>query len=331
MRLATLANGQRDGELVVVDRGATRCVPVPHIAPTLQRAMDGWRQVRAELEAVASALERAEGPSRPFDVAHALAPLPRAYQWIDASGYLSHIERVRKARGAAMPPNMREEPLIYQGMSDHNLAWNAPLLAGEGWGADFEAEIAVIVDDVPQGTTREEAPSHIALALLVNDISLRKLVPPELAKGFGFFVSKPASAYAPIAVSLDEFAGAWSGGSLQLEIEVRLNGALIGRLRTGGADQHFSFADIIEYAARTRPLGAGTIIGAGTVSNADASRGAACLAEWKILQQGTSVPEADRWLEPGDRVHIDATDASGASVFGVIAQAVAAPTSSHTR
>ena len=322
MRLATIANEERDGELVVVNRDNTRCAPVTTIAPTLQRALDRWVQLRPALEAAARALDLGEGPSWPFDVTRALAPLPRAYQWIDASGYLSHILRVRKARGAPMPPHMNEEPLIYQGLSDPNHAWNAPLFTKNGWGADFEAEIAVVVDDVPQGIAKEKASSHIALALLVNDVSLRKLVAPELAKGFGFFVSKPASAYAPIAVSLDEFGDAWNGATLQLEVEVRMNGELIGRLRTGGAEQHFSFADIIEYAARTRPLGAGTIIGAGTVSNADASRGAACLAEWRVMEQGSAALKADRWLDVGDTVRINAIDSIGASPFGAIDQTV---------
>lgn len=326
MKFASLNNGSRDGELVVVRRDLSVCIPVPEIAETLQKAIDRWAHVEAALRAVAIALETVDCPGvRPFLSEQAMAPLPRAFQWMDASGYLSHIERVRKARGASLPPGIKDEPIIYQGLSDQNLAWNAPLLARPGWGADFEAELAVIVSDVPQNTSRADAGRYIRLVALVNDISLRELIPNELAKGFGFFHSKPASAYAPVVVTPDEFGVAWDGHKLSLELEAHLNGECVGRLRTGGTEQHFGFPAIIEYAARTRAIGAGAIVGAGTVSNADEKRGAACIAEIRILEQLEGGSPRTPWLKAGDTVRITALDAEGNSPFGVIEQTVAEP------
>ncbi len=323
MRLATLDDGTRDGQLVLVDRAHARCLAVPGIAPSLQRALDDWESVRPLLEEASGALDRGKAAqARPFDAALARAPLPRAYQWIDASGYLSHIERVRRARGAAMPPGFREEPVIYQGLSDRNLAWCEPLPARDGWGADFEGELAVIVGDVPQGVTPAQAAAHIRLLVLLNDISLRELIPGELAKGFGFFQSKPASAYAPLALTPDEFGAAWDGRVLSAEMRVQLNGRRVGQLRTGGAEQHFSFPEIIAYACRTRSLAAGTIVGAGTVANADESRGAACLAEVRVLEQLNEGQPRTPWLRAGDRLRISVADAHGAEPFGAIEQAV---------
>jgi fumarylacetoacetate (FAA) hydrolase len=326
LKLATLANGTRDGELVVVSRDQKSCAAAPAVARTLQDAVDHWSRIEPQLRAVSQSLESGTAAgAQPFDATRALAPLPRAYQWMDASGYLTHIERVRKARGAALPPGLKDEPIIYQGLSDRNLAWNAPLQAGPGWGADFEAELAVIVDDVPQGVARAEAGRHILLVVLLNDISLRELIPGELAKGFGFFQSKPASAFAPIAVTPDEFGLAWDGHSLALDLDVQRNGKTVGRLRTGGTEQHFGFPAIIEYAARTRAIGAGSIVGAGTVSNADCQRGAACIAELRILEQLSGSEGRTPWLEPGDTVQICAHDAQGQTPFGVIRQPVTAP------
>ena len=326
MKLASLNNASRDGELVVVSRDLSLCIAVPDIAQTLQQAIDRWTQVEAALRAVATALENGDCPgARPFVTEQALAPLPRAFQWMDASGYLSHIERVRKARGAALPPGLQDEPIIYQGLSDQNLAWNAPLPAQPGWGADFEAELAVIVSDVPQGTLRAEAGRYIRLITLVNDISLRELIPNELAKGFGFFHSKPASAYAPVVVTPDEFGVAWDGNTLSLGLEAHLNGECVGRLRTGGTEQHFGFPAIIEYAARTRSIGAGAIVGAGTVSNAEEKRGAACIVEIRILEQLQGGARRTPWLKAGDTVRICALDAAGQTPFGVIEQTVAPP------
>ncbi len=325
MKLATFDNGTRDGQLVLVSRDQARCAPVPGIAATMQGALDRWDEIEPRLREAADALERgALARAEPFDAARALAPLPRAYQWMDASGYLTHIERVRRARGVDLPPGIRDEPIIYQGLSDPNLSWRSALLARPGWGADFEGELAAIVDDVPLGVRREQAGRHIKLLTLLNDVSLRQLIPAELAKGFGFFQSKPASAFAPIAVTPDEFAAAWDGGSVSLEMIVELNGRRLGCLRTGGDEQHFDFPSIIAHAARTRPIGAGSIVGAGTVANRDEARGAACLAEIRILEQLRDGAPSTPWLQPGDRLRITAVDADGAMPFGAIEQVVQA-------
>ncbi|MET0311037.1 MAG: fumarylacetoacetate hydrolase family protein [Burkholderiaceae bacterium] len=321
MRFATLDNGTRDGQLVAVSQDGLRCAPVPGIA-TLQAALDDWAANLPVLGDTAAALEKGEGEA--FDASRALAPLPRAYQWMDASGYLSHLERVRRARGASLPPGIREEPIIYQGLSDRNLAWNAPLPAAPGWGADFEGELAVIVDDVPQGVDAQDAGKYIRLVVLLNDVSLRELIPGELAKGFGFFVSKPASAFAPVAVTPDELGPGWNGRALAARMEVDLNGIRLGTLRTGGAEQHFDFPAIIAYAARTRAIGAGSIVGAGTVSNADEGAGVACLAEKRVLEQIHHGKPSTPWLVPGDRLKIRVLLDDGRAPFGAIEQEVAA-------
>lgn len=323
MKIATLDNGTRDGRLVLVDRKQERCAPVPDIATSLQQALDDWDRLAPRLRLAAQLLEDGKlAGEMPFDAARALAPLPRAYQWMDASGYISHIERVRKARGAQLPPGIRDEPIIYQGLSDMNLSWNAPLATARGWGADFEAELAVLIDDVPQGSTADTAAQHIKLVVLLNDISLRDLIPTELAKGFGFFLSKPASAFAPIAVTPDEFGSAWDGRTLRAEMHVDLNGQAFGRLQTGGDEQHFDFPAIMAYAVRTRALGAGSIVGAGTVANQDESRGAACIAEVRAVEQARHGAPRTPWLVAGDRIRITVRTADGNQPFGAIEQTV---------
>ncbi len=325
MRLATQRNGQRDGRLVVVSADATRCMAVPDAAATLQAALDDWDRVQPLLQAAAQWLDRDPGAGQPLDMVTLLAPLPRAYQWVDASGYLSHMERVRKARGADMPPSARTEPVIYQGLSDRNLAWCDDIPADPAWGADLEGELAVITGDVPPAPTPQQALDAVRLVMLVNDVSLRTLIPGELAKGFGFFHSKPASAFGPFAVTPDELGSDWRDARAFGRLKIAVNGQERGDLRTG-EDQDFSFADIICYAARTRSLGAGSIVGAGTVSNRDESRGVACIVEQRTLQQlaGQGPDALARYLLPGDTVTLAFMDAEGREVLGRIEQKVVA-------
>lgn len=251
-----------------------------------------------------------------------MAPLPRAYQWADGSGYVSHIELVRKARGAQMPPSFWTEPLLYQGGSDGFLGPTDPIeVASEAWGIDFEAEIAVITDDVPMGTEAARAGGHIKLMMLVNDVSLRNLIPAELAKGFGFFQSKPASAFSALAVTPDETGAAWRDGKLHLPLRVFLNGVLFGE-PNAGVDMTFTFAQFIAHASRTRALCAGSIVGAGTVSNRDTAHGACCIAERRALEQMEHGSPVTPFLSFGDRVRIEMLDAQGRSLFGAIDQEV---------
>lgn len=323
MRLATVANGTRDGQLVVVSADGTRCMPVPHAAATLQAALDHWDTAQPLLEAAAAHLDANTAAGQPLDMASLLAPLPRAHQWVDASGYLSHMERVRRARGADMPPSARTEPVIYQGLSDQNLPWCDGIPADPSWGADLEGELAVITGDVGPAPTAQQALDAVRLVVLVNDVSLRALIPGELAKGFGFFHSKPASAFGPFAVTPDELGMGWRDGRAFGRLQVRVNGTLLGDLRTG-EDQDFSFADIICYAARTRRLGAGSIVGAGTVSNRDASRGVACIVEQRTLQQlaGQGADTLAPYLQPGDTVSLAFSTGDGRELLGRIEQKV---------
>lgn len=325
MRLATLNNGQRDGRLVVVAADAARCMPVPDAATSLQAALDDWDRAQPLLQAAADELDRNTRAGQPLDLRQLLAPLPRAYQWVDASGYLSHMERVRKARGADMPPSARTEPVIYQGLSDQNLAWCDDIPADPAWGADLEGELAVITGDVPAAPTPRQALDAVRLVVLVNDVSLRTLIPGELAKGFGFFHSKPASAFGPFAVTPDELGPDWRDARAFGRLQVAVNGEPCGDLLTG-QDQDFSFADIVCYAARTRRLRAGSIVGAGTVSNRDESRGVACIVEQRTLQQlaGQGADTLARYLHPGDTVTLAFSDANGREVLGRIEQKVVA-------
>jgi fumarylacetoacetate (FAA) hydrolase len=322
MKLATLRNGTRDGELVVVSRDLSRALPVPKIAATLQAALDDWPRCSPLLRQAAELLEQAETAGTAFQVERALAPLPRAYQWVDGSAYVNHVELVRKARGAEMPASFWTDPLVYQGGSDDFLAPLADVpMPGEELGIDLEGEVAVITDDVPMGTTPEQAGEHIKLLMLVNDWSLRNVIPGELAKGFGFYQSKPATAFSPVAVTPDELGEAWDGGKINLPLTVQINGAHFGKPETG-VDMTFDFPRLLAHITRTRNARAGTILGSGTISNYDRSRGSACLAERRTLEQIEHGKPVTPFLKFGDRVRIEMFDARGQSIFGAIDQRV---------
>jgi fumarylacetoacetate (FAA) hydrolase len=323
MKLATLRNGSRDGQLLVVSRDLTRALPVPHIAPTLQSVLDDWGRIAPRLEETALALEAgAAHGSIPFDPTTVLAPLPRAHHWVDGSAYVNHVELVRKARGAEMPQSFWTDPLVYQGGSDDFIAPTADVpVPSEEYGIDFEAEVAVITDDVPMGTTAAAAHGHVRLVMLVNDWSLRNLIPAELAKGFGFYQSKPATAFSPVAVTPDELGAAWDGGKACLPLVTHLNGVLFGR-PDAGVDMTFDFPRLIEHVTLTRRLGAGAIVGSGTVSNYDRSRGSSCIAERRMLEQVEQGRPTTPFLNFGDRVRIEMFDPDGASIFGAIDQRV---------
>ena len=322
MKLASLKHG-RDGRLVVVSKDLKTCVAVPEIASTLQFAMDSWAELAPLLDEVYGYLNRrrADG-SHEFDPRQCLSPLPRAYQWADGSAYVTHVELVRKARGAEMPPSFWTDPLMYQGGSDGFIGPNDDIVAGsEEWGIDFEAEVAVITDDVAYGTDAAGAAEHIKLVMLVNDVSLRNLIPAELAKNFGFFQSKPASAFSPVAVTPDELGDAWRDNKVHLPLHVWLNGARFGE-PDAGVDMTFDFAQLIAHAAKTRSLGAGTIVGSGTVSNKSGNTGSCCIAERRTLEQIESGKPVTPFMKFGDRVRIEMRDARGQSIFGAIEQNV---------
>jgi fumarylacetoacetate (FAA) hydrolase len=333
VKLATLSDGTRDGTLVVVARDLSRCVAVPEIARTLQHALDDWTRCAPALAAMAGALNDQRLPdAHRFDPSRAMAPLPRAYQWADGSAYVNHIELVRQARGAAMPPEFWTDPLMYQGASDHMLgACEDIVLADEAWGIDFEAEVAVVTGDVPMGTPEADALGHVRLLMLVNDVSLRNLIPAELAKGFGFLQSKPASSFSPVAVTPDELGDAWREGKVHLPLVSHRNGELFGR-PNAGVDMTFSFARLIAHLAKTRDLGAGSIVGSGTVSNkedagpgrpvAAGGVGYSCIAEQRTVETLLAGAPSTPFLRFGDRVRIEMLDAQGRSVFGAIDQRV---------
>ena len=323
MKLASLKAPARDGTLVVVARDLSHAAPVPDAAATLQAALEDWARVAPRLDAVYGALNEggAEGAFA-LDVSALASPLPRAYQWLDAGAYLNHVELVRKARGAEMPPGFLTDPLMYQGGSDAFLGPTDDIEAGsEDWGIDMEGEVAVITDDVPMGIGADEAGGHIRLLMLVNDVSLRNLIPAELAKGFGFLHGKPTSAFSPVAVTPDELGRAWDGARVHLALHVDLNGAPLGRAEAGD-DMQFGFGELIAHAARSRKLGAGTIIGSGTVSNRDPAKGCSCLAEKRtreIIDRGEATTP---FMGFGDRVRIEMLDGQGQSIFGAIDQKV---------
>jgi fumarylacetoacetate (FAA) hydrolase len=322
MKLASLKGG-RDGALMVVSRDLSRCVPVPHVAMTLQHALDHWSEAAPRLQQVYDLLNegKAEGEWA-FDPKACASPLPRAYQWADGSAYVTHVELVRKARGAEMPPSFWTDPLMYQGGSDSFIGPCDPILAAdEAWGIDFEGEVAVITDDVPMGCTPEAATKHIKLLMLVNDVSLRNLIPAELAKNFGFFQSKPASAFSPVAVTPDELNGAWKDGKAHLPLTVTYNGAAFGH-PDAGVDMTFSFSQLIAHAAKTRALVAGSIVGSGTVSNKSGNVGSACLAEKRTLETIETGKPVTPFMKFGDRIRIEMLDRDGKSIFGAIDQRV---------
>jgi fumarylacetoacetate (FAA) hydrolase len=322
MKLATLADGSRDGRLVVVGRDLQRAGSASSVAPTLQAALDDWDRAAPALAALARELEAGRAENFAFDPARALAPLPRAYHWVDGSAYVNHVELVRKARGATMPESFWTDPLVYQGGSDDLLPPMADVpFASEDWGIDFEGEVAVVTDDVPTGVDAAAARGHIQLIMLVNDWSLRNLIPNELAKGFGFYQSKPATAFSPVAVTPDELGPAWKDGKVRLRLTVHLNGELFGR-PDAGVDMTFDFGELIAHAAKTRRLGAGSIVGSGTVSNRDRSAGSTCLAERRMLETLEQGRPKTPFLSFGDRVRIEMFDAAGDSIFGAIDQRV---------
>jgi fumarylacetoacetate (FAA) hydrolase len=332
MKLASIKGG-RDGKLAAVSRDLTRAASAHDIAPTLQAALDNWDSVAVHLEDLSRRLEAGSVPSFKFREHDCASPLPRAYQWADGSAYINHVELVRRARGAEMPPSFRTDPLIYQGGSDCFLAPRDPIaMADEAWGIDMEGEVAVITGDVPICVSSADAGKYIRLLMLVNDVSLRNLVPAELSKGFGFFQSKPSSAFSPVAVTPDELQFAWDGAKLHLPLSVDLNGKPFGRA-DAGADMTFDFPALIAHAAKTRQLAAGTIIGSGTISNKDmdggpgrtieqGGRGYSCIAELRSIETiATGAPKTP-FLRAGDTVRIEMIDGGGRSIFGAIEQVV---------
>jgi fumarylacetoacetate (FAA) hydrolase len=334
MKLATLKTGGRDGTLVVVSRDLVTCQAVPKIARTLQQALDDWDHVAPRLAQVYDQLNDGKATAaESFIEEECASPLPRAYQWADGSAYINHVELVRKARGAQVPPSFYTDPLMYQGGSDSFVGPCDPIaVLSEEWGVDLEAEVAVVTGDVPMGATVEQAAQAIRLVMLVNDVSLRNLIPKELEKGFGFFQSKPASAFSPVAVTPDELGDAWRDSKLRLPLLVTLNDQPFGRPNAGD-DMTFSFAQLIAHAAKTRELCAGSIIGSGTVSNkqgslhgssiANGGVGYCCLAEVRMYETIEQGAPATPFLRFGDTVRIEMLDADGASLFGAIDQEVA--------
>jgi fumarylacetoacetate (FAA) hydrolase len=323
VKLASLKEGGRDGALVVVDRALARCVRAAPVAATLQQALESWAETAPRLAGIARALEAGErGDAQAFDPRACAAPLPRGYLFADGSAYVHHMALLRKARGADMPESFWTEPLMYQGLSDGFLGpCDDIALEDESWGLDFEGELAVILDDVPQAVTAEAAGAHIRLVMLVNDVSLRALIPGELRKGFGFFHSKPASGFSPVAVTPDELGPAWDGARLRLPLRCRVNGVEIGR-PNAGRDMTFDFPRLIAHAARTRKLSAGSIIGSGTVSNTDPSVGSACLAEVRAIEALDGGAPRTPFLKFGDLVQIEMEDENSISIFGKIEQKV---------
>ncbi len=324
MRLATIRDGSRDGRLVVVRRDGDAVLEARGVARTLQDALDRWDACAASLRALGASLDAGDVDGEPLDPAQLLSPLPRAYEWIDGSAYLNHVRLVRKARGAEPPPGLETDPLVYQGGSGVLLAPTEDLpLPDPAWGLDLEGEVCCIVADVPRGTRAADAAPCVRLLCLANDVTLRNLVPGELAKGFGFFQSKPATAFSPLAVTPDELGAAWRDGRVFLRLTVRWNGEVVGDV-DAGPEMHFSFFDLLEHLARTRRFTAGTILGSGTVSNADRTRGWSCIAEQRareVIEQGAA---RTRFLAAGDTVELEMRDGAGRNVFGTIAQRVVA-------
>ena len=336
MKLATLKTGGRDGTLVVVRRDLSQCVAVPQIAATLQAALDACEQVAPQLQSISDALNAGTAAdAQPFDAAACHSPLPRAYQWADGSAYLNHVELVRKARNSEVPASFWTDPLMYQGGSDSFVGPRDPIDAvTEDWGIDLEAEVAVVTGDLPIGASAAQAAQAIRLVMLVNDVSLRNLIPAELAKGFGFFQSKPASAFSPVAVTPDELGAAWQDYKLHLPLHVQLNQQPFG-CPNAGEDMAFNFAQLVAHVTKTRAMTAGSIIGSGTVSNkqgnlhgssiANGGVGYCCLAEVRMYETIDSGAPVTPFLRFGDRVRIEMLDANGASIFGAIDQTVRNP------
>ena len=322
MKLATRNDGTRDGELVVVTTDGTRCVPAHGVAKTLQAALDDWERCEPLLQALSTQLNNDATIGAAFDATQVRSPLPRAYEWVDGSAYLNHVRLVRKARNAEPPPTLETDPLVYQGGSGVFLDPTQPIpLPDVSWGLDFEAEVCVVLGDVPQGTTAADALQYVRLVLICNDVTLRNLIPTELKKGFGFFNGKPATAFSPMAITPDELGDAWQDGRIHLPLSTWLNGELVGDPEAG-PEMHFSFADLIQHIAKTRSFTAGTILGSGTVSNDGQQRGSSCLSEKRMVEIIESGSAATAYMQPGDHVRIEMLDRSGNSVFGAIDQVV---------
>ncbi|MEM1262125.1 MAG: fumarylacetoacetate hydrolase family protein [Pseudomonadota bacterium] len=321
MKLASRKHG-RDGSLLVVNKALTRATSAADIAPTMQAALDDWDSVMGSLEERSAALEAGLVESVEFDSAELAAPLPRAYHWVDGSAYVNHVELVRKARGAEMPESFWHDPLVYQGGSDDFIGPRDPIVVpSEEFGIDMEAEVAVVTGDVPMQTPAAAAGQHIRLLMLVNDVSLRNLIPGELAKGFGFYQSKPATAFSPVAVTPDELGDAYADGTVRLPLRTELNGERLGEPDCG-VDMTFNFEQLIAHVTKTRRLSAGAIIGSGTISNYDRSRGSSCLAEVRVLETIESGAPTTGFMRFGDRVRIEMFDSLGQSIFGAIDQVV---------
>jgi fumarylacetoacetate (FAA) hydrolase len=327
MKLASLKNSTRDGLLVVVSRDLSRCAPVPELAGTMQAALDDWDRLSPRLDAAYRALNAGTLPgAKPFDPAQAAAPLPRAYQFADGSFYTSHTELMSAWRKIPVSPMFFEEPFVYQGCSDGLLGACDPIPRGsEDWGLDFEAEIAVVTGAVPVGTGAAAAANGIKLVMLCNDISLRNLIPRELSKEFGFYQSKPPSAFSPVAVTPDELGSSWTGNHLKLPLHTTYNGVEFGRPDAGG-ETVFGFSDLIAHLTKTRSLGPGTILGSGTVSNRDRSVGSSCLAEKRVIEIMATGAAVTPWMKVGDQVRMEMFDREGRSIFGAIDQRVVAMT-----
>jgi fumarylacetoacetate (FAA) hydrolase len=324
MKLATLRDGTRDGALVVVRRDGTAFTHAHDVARTLQAALDAWEATEPGLRALSERLDGGKIEGEPLDVNQLHAPLPRAYEWVDGSAYLNHVRLVRKARGAEPPPTLETDPLVYQGGSGVLLGPTEDLvLPDPAWGMDFESEIVVVLGDVPMGTRVAEADRYVRLITQCNDVSLRNLIPPELAKGFGFFQSKPATAFGPFAVTPDELGSAWRDGRAHVRVRSTLNGKVVGETDSG-PEMHFSFFQLLEHVAKTRGFTAGTLLGSGTVSNEDRARGISCLAERRMIETIEQGKPTTPFMSVGDRIEVETFDTSGRSVFGRISQTVRA-------
>jgi len=322
MKLASLKSKERDGALIVVDRSLTRYRSAESIVPTMQQALENWEAYEPHLQLLYDELNRDNNQGNLLDVSALASPLPRAYQWLDGSAYLSHVERVRKARGAEMPASFLTDPLMYQGGSDIFLGPRDNIEANsEEDGIDFESEVAVIIDDVPQGVSVKAAEQAIRFLMIVNDVSLRSLIPAELSKGFGFLHGKPPTAFSPVAVTPDELGEAWKNCKVHLPLISEYNGQKFGE-PNAGVDMQFNFAELVAHAAKTRPLSAGTIIGSGTVSNQDRNTGCSCLAEKRVLEIIDEGEVKTPFMRFGDTIHIEMKNEAGQSIFGAIDQQV---------
>jgi fumarylacetoacetate (FAA) hydrolase len=332
MKFATKNNGSRDGALMIVSRDLTRWISAADVAATLQHALDNWAKLEPQLQLLSDAIN-SSNDGDVFDPAQCLSPLPRAHHWVDGSAYVNHVELVRKARGAAMPPEFWTDPLVYQGGSDDFTPPHGPIVApDESWGIDLEGEVAIVTDDVPMGIGLDAAQKHIKLLMLVNDVSLRNLIPAELAKGFGFYQSKPATTFSPVAVTPDELGSAWRDCKAHLPLLVHINDQPFGKANAG-VDMTFNFAQLLVHVTKTRRLGAGAILGSGTVSNKDANGGPgkpiaqgglgySCLAEIRTIETIENGKPSIGFLKYGDSVRIEMQDSGGQSIFGTINQRV---------